>query len=114
MRRRRSWNYPGVCSAESSRGRAAAGWDSHFLVLFLSGEMASAAQRGGRRGPSYSGAARGVEPIRPTSPTRPRAGRTSARPGRRVGAAAARLAGQERLQAVSARYAAAMKALKVS
>ena len=29
-------------------------------------------------------------------------------------AAAARLAGQERLQAVSARYAAAMKALKVS
>ena len=103
-----------VCSARELPRPGCGGFGiRNFLVLFLSIELASAAQRGDAAASRTAEANGGVEPQPGTTPTRRRARRTCARPAAPA-AAAARRAGQERLQAVSARYAAAMKALKVS
>ena len=84
-------------------------------MLFLSIELSSAAQRGDAAASSLL-----REQLAESNPILADIADAAAREadlraaGRAASAAAAaRLAGQERLQAVSARYAAAMKALKV-
>jgi hypothetical protein len=106
-----------VCSARELPRPGCGGFGiRNFLVLFLSIELASAAQRGDAAASSLL-----RRQLAESNPILADIADAAAREadlraaGRDASAAAdARLAGQERLQAVSARYAAAMKALKVS
>jgi hypothetical protein len=106
-----------VCSARELPRPGCGGFGiRNFLVLFLSIELASAAQRGDAAASSLL-----RKQLAESNPILADIADAAAREAdlRAAGsdasaAAAARLAGQERLQAVSARYAAAMKALKVS
>ena len=106
-----------VCSARELPRPGCGGFGiRNFLVLFLSIELSSAAQRGDAAASSLL-----REQLAESNPILADIADAAAREAdlRAAGrdasaAAAARLAGQERLQAVSARYAAAMKALKVS
>jgi hypothetical protein len=106
-----------VCSARELPRPGCGGFGiRNFLVLFLSIELASAAQRGDAAASSLL-----RRQLAESNPILADIADAAAREAdlRAAGrdasaAAAARLAGQERLQAVSARYAAAMKALKVS
>ena len=106
-----------VCSARELPRPGCGGFGiRNFLVLFLSIELSSAAQRGDAAASSLL-----RDQLAESNPILADIADAAAREAdlRAAGrdasaAAAARLAGQERLQAVSARYAAAMKALKVS
>ena len=106
-----------MCSARELPRPGCGGFGiRNFLGLFLSIELSSAAQRGDAAASSLL-----REQLAESNPILADIADAAAREAdlRAAGrdaaaAAAARLAGQERLQAVSARYAAAMKALKVS